>query len=182
MRVADLCNWCGVLSASLPVSLALGQNITILTNTVGDVGNVADSTGYGAVNYQYSIGRYEVTNAQYVSFLNAKAVDDPHGLYNPYMSSTPHGGITRAGASGAFTYSTIAGREDWAVNYVSFWDAARFVNWMQNGQGDGDTESGTYSLSASGMYANSIVRNAGSTWAVASRDEWYKAAYYRGGG
>jgi formylglycine-generating enzyme required for sulfatase activity len=32
------------------------------------------------------------------------------------------------------------------------------------------------------MYANSIVRNAGSTWAIASVDEWYKAAYYKGGG
>ena len=30
------------------------------------------------------------------------------------------------------------------VNYVSFWDAARFSNWLHNGQGSGDTESGAY--------------------------------------
>ena len=26
------------------------------------------------------------------------------------------------------------------VNYVSFWDAARFANWLTNGQGSGGTE------------------------------------------
>ena len=30
------------------------------------------------------------------------------------------------------------------VNYVSFGDAARFANWLHNGQGNGDTESGAY--------------------------------------
>ena len=167
--------------ASMAAIAAAGANITIQTVTVGDIGNVADTTGYGAVNYQYSIGRYEVTNAQYAAFLNAKAATDAYGLYSMGMAGD-FGGITRSGSSGSYTYSTVGGRENWAVSWVSFWDAARFSNWLQNGQGNGDTETGTYTLTASGITNNTVTRNPGSTWAIASEDEWYKAAYYKGGG
>ena len=37
---------------------------------------------YGAVNYEYSIGKYEVSLVQYTRFLNAVAASDPHNLYN----------------------------------------------------------------------------------------------------
>jgi sulfatase modifying factor 1 len=167
--------------ASMAAVADAGANITIQTVTVGDVGNAADATGYGAVNYQYSIGKYEVTNAQYAAFLNAKAATDAYGLYNPNMAGSS-GGITRSGSSGSYAYSTVSGRENWAVNYVSFWDAARFSNWLQNGQGNGDTETGTYTLTASGITNNTVTRNPGSTWAIASQDEWYKASFYKGGG
>ena len=175
-------NLIGMCSAVAAVAVAgsAGANITIQTKTVGDVGNAADTSGYGAVNYQYSIGKYEVTNAQYAAFLNAKAATDTYDLYSTEMAGT-HGGITRSGSSGSYTYTTVSGREDWAVNFVSFWDAARFSNWLQNGQGNGDTENGTYTLTASGITDNTVTRNPGSTWAIASEDEWYKAAYYKGG-
>ena len=167
--------------ASMAAIAAAGANITIQTVTVGDVGNAADITGYGAVNYQYSIGRYEVTNAQYAAFLNAKAATDAYGLYHTSMAGT-YGGINRSGSSGSYTYSTKSGRENWAVNYVSFWDAARFSNWLQNGQGSGDTETGTYTLGGVTNPTSALVtRNPGSTWAIASENEWYKAAYYKGG-
>jgi formylglycine-generating enzyme required for sulfatase activity len=155
---------------------AAGANITILTNTVGDVGNAADNNGYGAVNYQYSIGRYEVTNAQYAAFLNAKAASDAYGLYSGDMAGA-FGGIVRTGSSGSFSYSTVAGRENWPVNHVDIFDAARFVNWLQNGQANGDTETGTYTLTPGAT----LMRNPGSTWAITSENEWYKSAYYKGG-
>ncbi len=168
--------------AVVPRFAADAQVISIETVTVGDAGNVADSTGYGAVNYQYQIARYEVTNAQYAAFLNAKASTDAYGLYNTSMAGS-YGGIVRAGSSGSYSYLTVSGRENWAVNYVSFWDAARFSNWLQNGQGNGDTETGTYSLAGEPIPINSTVtRSSTATWAIASEDEWYKAAYYKGGG
>ena len=50
---------------------------------IGDAGNANDaSTGLGSVNYDYYIGTYEVTVAQYTEFLNAVAASDPYGLYN----------------------------------------------------------------------------------------------------
>ena len=46
------------------------------------------ATGFGAVPYAYNIGTYDVTNSQYVEFLNAKdpTGDNPLGLYNSNMS------------------------------------------------------------------------------------------------
>ena len=49
-------------------------------------------------------------------------------------------------------------------------------------QGFVTTETGTYTLNGyNGTYGQNIQRNPGATWAVTSEDEWYKAAYYKGG-
>ena len=88
---------------------------------------------FGAVGYDYLIGTYEVTNAQYAEFLNGKAASDPLALYNTGMGSS-FGGIARTGSPGGFGYSAIAGRGEVPVNFVSFYDALRFSNWLQNGQ------------------------------------------------
>jgi formylglycine-generating enzyme required for sulfatase activity len=157
-------------------------SITIPTVPVGNLGNAADPlTGnqFGSVAYAYTIGATEVTNAQYAAFLNAKAASDPFNLYNASMAGTL-GGITRSGSAGSYTYSTIAGRANNPVNFVSFWDATRFANWLHNGQGNGDTETGAYTLGGVANPVNaSVTRNAGWQWAVTSEDEWYKAAYHQ---
>jgi formylglycine-generating enzyme required for sulfatase activity/mRNA-degrading endonuclease HigB of HigAB toxin-antitoxin module len=129
--------------------------------TVGDIGNSADTnTGslYGDVNYQYRIGTYEVTIGQYTAFLNAVAADDPYGLYSTSMQTNLSiAGISRSGSSGSYTYSVIApagvtpvgadSAADRPITYVSWFDAARFANWMHNGQGSGSTETGAYTIS-----------------------------------
>jgi cysteine-rich repeat protein len=130
-------------------------------------------------------GKYEITNAQYVEFLNAVAVTDANGLYNTEMSSAP-GGISRSGSSGSYTYSAVAGREDMPVNWVSFYDALRFANWLHNGQPAGaqnatTTEGGAYTITQAGIDDNSITRNAGAIVFLTSEDEWYKAAFYDAG-
>jgi formylglycine-generating enzyme required for sulfatase activity len=151
---------------------------------VGDPGNPSSDNSYGAVAYEYSIGRYEVTNAEYAEFLNAVAADDPNGLYNPAMGSEPiFGGIAQSGAPGGFTYGVKAGFENQPVVYVSFYDAMRFANWLHNGQPQGaqgaaTTEEGSYTLTPEGIANNTITRNPGATVCLASEDEWYKAAYY----
>lgn len=38
--------------------------VTIDMVTVGDAGNVADLFGYGAVAYEYRLGKYEATSGQ----------------------------------------------------------------------------------------------------------------------
>ena len=174
----------------------LGAGFTNLeTVTVGDPGNAGELSGSGAggygsdricgsVGYNYRIGKYEVTAKQYTDFLNAKAnVSDPYGLYNSSMWSDSYGcKIQRSGTSGSYTYSVAS---DWAnrpVNYVSYWDSLRFANWLGNGQGAGSTETGAYTLNDyNGMDGRDIQRNANWKWAMTSEDEWYKAAYYKGG-
>ena len=169
----------------------LGAGFTNLEKVaVGDIGNTADTNGYGSVGYTYNIGKYEVTAVQYTDFLNAKAKTDTYGLYNTAMAD-PSGGtlgcnIQRSGGgTEANPYSYTVANE-WAnrpVNYVSYWDSCRFTNWISNGQGTGDTETGAYTLTTNGMENNTITRNPGWIgWAVTSENEWYKAAYYKGGG
>ena len=174
------------LCSSLLLSLLIassGSAVTMAWTPVGDPGNACDpqSDGcFGAVGYSYSIGTYEVTNAQYAEFLNAKATSDPLGLYNEQMGSG-FGGITRSGASGSFAYSAIVGRENMPVNWVSWYDAVRFANWMNNGQGNSDTETGGYTLLGGTPIPSNgttVTRNAATTIAMTSEDEWYKAAYY----
>ena len=171
---------------------------SLLFVPVSDAGNLPDpATGslYGSVGYAYQMGEYDVTVGQYVQFLNAVAKADTYSLYNTYMAlgnSYPTIGITRSGSSGSYSYS-VAGSDPQAANCpifcVSWGDAARFCNWLQNGQpnaaeGSGTTETGTYTLN--GALTNAalmaITRNAGATYFIPSENEWYKAAYYKRGG
>jgi hypothetical protein len=165
-------------------SAAQADLIAIDTVAVGDVGNTADTTGYGAVDYTYNIGKYEVTAGQYTAFLNAVAKTDTYGLYNSSMWSSTYGcKIQQSGSAGNYSYSVAADYANRPVNYVSHWDSCRFANWLHNGQGNGDTETGAYTLNGyTGTDGRTIQRNAGATWAVPSVNEAYKAAYYKGGG
>lgn len=197
----------GVLMLGMLVSVAVGQ-IEIETVFVGNAGNDPQSSsnrhhslgggdGLGQVNYDYHIGTYAVTNAQYVEFLNAVAATDTHGLYNAFMGSSEQGGISRSGSPGSYTYSVRTATTgfnqgqsmaDMPVNFVSFWDAARFANWLTNGQptgaqGAGTTETGVYNLDGVTNPTNDTITRDATAWAnggvaVASIDEWYKAAYY----
>jgi sulfatase modifying factor 1 len=151
---------------------------------VGDPGNPADPvTGYGAVGYHYAIGRYEVTLNQYAVFLNAVAAADPYSLYNPSMSGNPNiAGIQRNGSPGSYTYSVL-GSGDRPVTYVSWFDAARFVNWLHNGQPSGaedpsTTEDGAYTLNGA-LSGVGFTKNPGAQYWIPSENEWYKAAYYQ---
>ena len=169
-----------LLAAGLLAATSVSADlINIDTVKVGHVNNENDDTNYGQVSYVYSIGTYEVTNSQYAAFLNKKAATDTHSLYNPEMNSSEHGGINRSGLSGSYSYDLKEGMDNKPVNFVSFWDAARFANWLTNGQGNGDTENGVYDLTNNVPTRNlEAWKNGG--WAIASENEWYKAAYYDG--
>jgi formylglycine-generating enzyme required for sulfatase activity len=181
MRTWLLAFLCSALLAS-PASA-----VTVEWVAVGDPGNAADTppsncyaASCGSVSYSYYISKYEVTNAQYAEFLNAKAASDALELYHTYMSGQ-WGGITRSSASGSYTYSAKAGWENKPVNVVSFFDAMRFSNWLHNGQGSGDTETGAYTLlggTETPSNWTTVTRNEGATIFLTSENEWYKAAYY----
>ena len=163
---------------------ASAQAVTIDLVPVGNPGNAPDTrygaTGYGSVGYNYRIGKYEVTAGQYTEFLNAVAKDDPNRLYNTNMVSSFGANILRTGSSPNFSYSVAADWADRPVNLVSFWDATRFANWLDNGQptgaqGPGTTEDGAYhDVGNQSLFG----RNAGARFVIPSDNEWYKAAYH----
>jgi sulfatase modifying factor 1 len=167
--------------------------ITIETVPIGNPANPPDTavmttdgtTGYGSVGYNYRIGKYDVTVGQYAAFLNAVAATDTYRLYYQFMAMDFNiAGIAQSGASGSYSYSVI-GSPNHPITYVGWGDAARFVNWLHNGQptgpeGPGTTETGAYTLNGATLNADlmAVSRNAGAKWFIPNENEWYKAAYY----
>lgn len=154
------------------------------TRRIGDPGNPADpQTGFGAVEYVYEIDEREVTNAQYAAFLRAVArEDDPKGLFNENMAISPAGGIVRLGVPGAFDYQVKPGMAAKPVNFVSWLDAARYVNWLENGSPEGGigpdtTETGAFDLTGADP-ATTAVFDEAALHSLPTEDEWFKAAYY----
>ena len=154
--------------------------------TVGDLNNSNDTTGYGSVSYFYQIAQYQVTNCEYVQFLNAVASSiDAFSLYNINMTSNVRGGITRSGSSGSYTYTVKANMGNKPVNYVHWFHAARYCNWLHNGKPSGpqnssSTEDGAYTLNGA-TTGNAVVKNHNASYSIPTENEWYKAAYYKGG-
>lgn len=119
-----------------PLHGYLRAAVNIETVNVGNAGNDADTVPLGShrgVDYEYAIGRYEVTAGQYAQFLNAVGRVDTYGLYNPEMANTAYGsGISRAdsGTPGdPYTYTPDSSFVNRPVNFVNWGDATRFANW-----------------------------------------------------
>jgi formylglycine-generating enzyme required for sulfatase activity len=200
MRAVSKLLWTAVLCAGVSVARA---DVVIDTVLVGNRANAPDTRyekpGYGGVAYTYKIGKYEVTTGQYCEFLNAVAKTDAYGLYNTYMDTVFEStgcNIKRSGSPGSYTYTVGNGTPtdvaNWAnrpVNFVGWGDAARFANWLHNGQPAGaqsgaTTEDGSYLFNGVTSSADlmAVGREPDATWAIPTEDEWYKAAYYKNDG
>jgi sulfatase modifying factor 1 len=190
-----------VISASTAMAQPLVNIDTVL---VGDAGNsawIGDSGRiYGSVGYDYRIGKHEVTIAEYCAFLNAVASTNTNSyiinLWHPNMATDLNvAGISRSGdgsAGNPYSYSVIGpsgitppGADspgNRPITYVSWFDAARFANWLHNGAvTDASTETGAYALNGS---TNGAMpqHEPDAIWRLPTLDEWFKAGHYKGGG
>ena len=134
--------------------------------TIGNAGNAADTggtPGWGSVGYDYNIGKYEVTNAQWNAFTAA--------------AGTPGNG----GRENRVAYYT---GDQQPTNNVSWYEAAQFCNYLTSG----DKSKGVYQLPHSwDIYNTDIVSvnraaaqaTYGTIYFLPTVDEWHKAAYYK---
>ena len=185
-----------LLTLALHSSIAQSE-ISFEWVTVGDPGNANDPLSgiaagdetppaRGAVAYVYSLSKYETTIGQYTAFLNAFARSDPDralSLYDSFLgSSNVTRGIARVSMAGKDVYyvkNLSSSREGWVstylpITFIDYLDAVRFVNWLHNGQGNGSTETGAYTIGQNGQ----ITRSPDARFWIPTENEWYKAAYY----
>ena len=131
--------------------------------TIGNPGNVADTTGSpnpaGSVAYTYNIGKYEVSRDQ---------IDKANKAGNLRITYN-----TQWGGTGANKPATG----------VSWYEAAQYVNWLNTSTGGtaaykfvGETFQ-LWSAGDAGYNANNRFRNSLAKYWLPSSNEWYKAAY-----
>lgn len=126
---------------------------------ITDVNNIGDVVNQykGSVSYEYYISRTELSNAEYCAFLNAVAShSDPFHLYHDNMGTGVCGGILRDKTKNGFRYTCKAGWAHRPIVYISYYDLARYANWMHYGcpeigvsklgTTEGDNKQGAYNI------------------------------------
>ena len=165
---------CAVVQIASADTFGTGANqFSIDFVTIGNAGNPGDAraeaspTGCGAVGYEYRIGQYEVTNAQWNTFTLAAGspIGNPSNAYDEiaYWTGTQQ-----------------------PTNEVSWYEAAQFCNYLTSG----DKSQGAYLFSGdnanpgdfNGIDRASAILDYGTVYVIPKEDEWYKAAYYTGSG
>jgi formylglycine-generating enzyme required for sulfatase activity/predicted small secreted protein len=157
--LAVVCVMAAVNFASADTIRGIGMDFV----SIGNAGNTADTTGYGAVSYSYRIGEYEVTNAQWNTFTAAAGAP--------------------TGNDGGYSYSAYWTGAQQPTNNVSWYEAAQFCNYLTSG----DKSKGAYRFSGNntnpgsfqGIDRVSSISTYGTTYVIPTEDEWYKAAYYK---
>jgi formylglycine-generating enzyme required for sulfatase activity len=136
--------------------------------SIGNAGNTADTTGYGAVGYTYRMGTYTISQNQ----VNAAIAN---GLQN-VTTSTLHDAIQLVSAT-----TCPATRASW-------FEAAAFCNWLNTSSGYAPAynlsfTSGSFAMTVwsggdAGYNSANPFRNLNAVYFLPSVDEWFKAAYY----
>lgn len=138
-----------------------GNEFTLDFVDIGNAGNAADTTGYGAVPYAYRVGTYEISQDA----------------------------ITKATASGMANVTAGAWTGNQPAANISWYEAAAFVNWLNTSTGKTAAYDLTYNnfewsmnLWSSGdawqLGGENLYRNKDAYYFLPSENEWYKAAYY----
>ena len=113
--------------------------------------------GRGGVNYEYSIGRFEVTTSEWVQFFNA-AYDRPQSQWLPHLAAPSDWGAvaTTPTTPGGRRWSVPAGNEMLPTGNISWRMAAMYCNWLHNDKGTAQEAflNGAYDVSTFGYVGN----------------------------
>ena len=142
-----------------------GNEFTIDFVNIGNAGNAADTTSFGAVPYEYRVGTYEITQDA----------------------------ITKATASGMSNVTARPWTGNQPAANITWYEAAAFVNFLNTNSGktaayDLTFSSGSWSMAlwsseqAWTAGGTNLYRNKDAFYFLPSENEWYKAAYYNPAG
>ncbi|MEM9082924.1 MAG: SUMF1/EgtB/PvdO family nonheme iron enzyme [Planctomycetota bacterium] len=136
----------------------------------------------GSVNYEYRIGRTEITVAQHLEFVQA---------YYPFYDDPDGGVIANSEFTGRHISASFAGlgiRQGVDPNIATNigWEyAARYVNWLHNGKVNeawafetGVYDTSTFTRNPDGTFNHQVTPAEGARFWIPTHDEWIKAAHY----
>jgi hypothetical protein len=137
-----------------------GNRFTIDFVSIGNAGNAADTTGYGAVPYSYRMGAHEISQ---------DAID-------------------KATASGMTDVTAGPWTGDQPAANLNWYEAAAFVNFLNTSSGKTAAYDLSWSGAAWSMVlwsseqawtagGTNLYRNKDAYYFLPSENEWYKAAY-----
>ena len=135
-----------------------GNSVDIDFVDIGNAGNTGDTAvaGYGAVAYDYSIGKFEVTADQWAAVSGFDAAVE-NNSNEAWSGSQP-------------------------TANASWYEAAKFANWLTSG----NALQGAYQFSDAttftGVDRATALTTYGTIYVLPSEDEWYKAAYFKSDG
>jgi hypothetical protein len=163
--------------------------------TIGAVGNQPwqgngtpgdRAVGRGGVNYEYKIGRFEVTTSQWVEFFNA-AYDRPAADRLPHLLPPQFWGAagTTPNTPGGLRWRVPAGNEMVPVGDISWRMAAMYCNWLHNGKSaersaflNGAYDVSTFRYTPGGRFMDQLTHHPDARYWIPTWDEWLKAAHY----
>jgi formylglycine-generating enzyme required for sulfatase activity len=139
--------------------------------------------GRGRVDYEYRIGRFEVTTREWCEFFNA-AFDRSDGQIPWLIPPNFWGAVgTTATMPGGRRWQVPAGNERRPVGNISWRMAAIFANWLHNEKRT-DRQAfmnGAYDVSTFGgtdNFTDQLTHNPGARYWIPTWDEWLKAAHF----
>lgn len=169
---------------------------------VQDRYNKSDTNGYGAVNYDYYIHKYEVTYSGWCDFVNSAAsyatnsgvpVDsDTYGLVNDiFLSGVDY--TEPSGYPGNYTFVPSSGYANKPVVGMDWLSSLRYCNWLHNNQPSGyqtenndgvtpnssTTEGGAYTVNGNTDLITFINSNSAAKYRLPNINEWYKSGFYK---
>jgi formylglycine-generating enzyme required for sulfatase activity len=161
--------------------------------TIGNPGNApypggpsGQRAGVGQVNYEFRMGRTEVTTAQWLDFVNAVDTFNPV-LARDTLEPTLWGAHYVGGAPGSGRWILDPQQQAamTAVGGMSWRSAAMYCNWLHNDQAatpeaisSGAYDASTFTTNPDGSFNDQLTRSPGAKFWIPSEDEWMKAAHY----
>jgi len=140
------------------------------------------ANGRGGVDYQYGIGRMEVTTSQWVEFFNAAYDRDPTDRI-PHLELPTFWGAGPAipHSPGGLRFSVPLGNENRPVGNISWRMAAIYTNWLCNNKGTQRSAflSGAYDVSTfATLGGEQRAHTPGARYWIPTWDETLKASHY----
>lgn len=159
--------------------------------TVGDTCNI-DYKDNGSVRYTYQINKYQVTNQDYVEFLNSVATNVYVAeLLNLYNFDQDRSAIERVISDNTYNYGIKNNMELKPVVYINYLSAKRYINWLHYNKFSNidntklllsllDGTSTAHNTRAYNLKESNHTRSSTALYFLPNLNEWYKAAYYNG--